>query len=798
MPTTPPSIDPTPTPAPQRADRSTFSGRVDAFVTWLQTGVTQIYNVALNCYNNSVEAYNSAGSSSASAAAATTQAGIAATQAGISTVQAGLSSASAAAAQQTFIDLQVLYDQFDDRYLGAKSSDPLVDNDGNALQNGAFYINTATGQLRAYTIAGGWAAGISAIAGVASVNGRQGDVATVSLSGPATAYVGQAIALTITDYNVFSTYVVQASAGSVSISGDQVSFTAPAAAQTVALTVFKDGVATSFSVPILPAGVTTPTNSSPSNGATNQNSTVTLNSSVFAWYGVADTHLNSDWQLSLDAGFVTVVQSTSADATNKTSWLVSGLSTSQTYYWRVRHRGTNNGVSAWSTGTNFATKSTFGGLIGTQGGLGFGVGEYPDTLPAGFSAMAGTSDPANANYGNYQYSDGSILVFVPRFYYRIGHASSPRYATYGANAIDIVGIDTYATEAAANTAGYAMHRAVKDGGADKSGFFIDKFLASKNGTTSCKSVSLGVPISLATDSANWTASNGMTGCTGILADAVVLARSRGAGVFNAASAFMYSALALLSLAHAQASSSTTYCAWYDATNNFPKGCNSGALADTNDAGVTYTTAGDFGSSSKPKTGSGSPFAKTTHNGQACGVADLNGCIYQCTLGVSNPGTGATDTTLQGNGDAYVLKTSVALSSLTAGWTSGASGTDAWGDAAHLGLLYDNVAGLFPWGATIAWTYFGNGANQVFSGATSGVSYQRTSCGIQDTTSGTSAGGTNQFGSDGCLQINMANPFVLSAGSWGGGASAGVFFRQGDYGWSADGASMGFRAGAYGS
>ena len=385
------------------------------------------------------------------------------------------------------------------------------------------------------------------------------------------------------------------------------------------------------------------------------------------------------------------------------------------------------------------------------------------------------------------------MVFVPRFYYRIGSASSPRYATYGANAIDIVGTETYATEAEANSAGYAMHRAFKDGGADKKGFFIDKYLASKNGTTSCKSVQNGNPISLTTN-ASYNASAGMTGCTGILADAVVLARSRGAGTFNVASIFMYSALSLLSLAHAQASSNTTYCAWYDATNNFPKGCNNGVLEDTNDTGVTFTTAGVSGDF-KPLTGSGSPFAKTTHNGQSCGIADVNGAMWQVMLGLTNPGTSATDTSQQKNGNAYILKTSVALASLTGGW----NGTnDAWGDSTNLATKYDNVTGLMPWGSTTGSVYFGNGTTGVFSGATSGISWQRTACGIQDTTSGTSAAGTSQFGNDLCYQYNIADLFPLAAGRWNSAADAGVFHRHWGRSRSDDSYYIGFRASAYGS
>lgn len=432
------------------------------------------------------------------------------------------------------------------------------------------------------------------------------------------------------------------------------------------------------------------------------------------------------------------------------------------------------------------------GTIGKQGEQGFGVGVYPFDLPSGFSALAGTFNKASAEYGNYQYSDGSVLVFVPKFYYRIGHASSPRYATYGLNAIDIVGIETFANEAAANAAGYALHRAFIDGGVEKTGFFIDKYLASKNGTTSCKSVKNGNPISLTTD-ADYNPSNGMTGCTGILADAVVLARSRGAGTFNVASVFMYSALALLSLAHAQASTSTVHCAWYDVTNNFPKGCNT-ALKDANDASVTFTSAGNSGDVNKPLTGSGNPFAKTTHNGQSCGVADLNGAMYQVMLGITNAGASATNITQVANGNAYVLKRSVPLSSLTAGW-NGAN--DAWGDATNLATKYDLVSGLFPWGSAAEAVYFGNGSNQVFSGAASGVSYIRTACGIQDTTNGTSASGTNQFGTDYCYQYNVTNLFPLGAGYWYSATDAGVFFCRWNTYRTRDIGSAGFRAAAYG-
>ena len=70
----------------------------------------------------------------------------AATKAYVDTVagSATAAAASAAAAATT-------YDNFDDRYLGAKSTAPTLDNDGDALTVGAIYWNSVTNQMFAWT-----------------------------------------------------------------------------------------------------------------------------------------------------------------------------------------------------------------------------------------------------------------------------------------------------------------------------------------------------------------------------------------------------------------------------------------------------------------------------------------------------------------------------------------------------------------------------------------------------------------------------------------------------------------------
>jgi hypothetical protein len=92
------------------------------------TSATNASNSASAASTSATNASNSASAASTSATNASNSASAAAT----SETNAAASAASAAAA----------LDSFDDRYLGAKSSDPTVDNDGNALVTGALYYRT--------------------------------------------------------------------------------------------------------------------------------------------------------------------------------------------------------------------------------------------------------------------------------------------------------------------------------------------------------------------------------------------------------------------------------------------------------------------------------------------------------------------------------------------------------------------------------------------------------------------------------------------------------------------------------
>jgi hypothetical protein len=96
-------------------------------------------------------AATSATAAASSASAAGTSASNASTSASTASTQASNASTSASAASTSATSAAASYDSFDDRYLGSKSSDPSVDNDGNALATGALYWNSSTNQIFSYT-----------------------------------------------------------------------------------------------------------------------------------------------------------------------------------------------------------------------------------------------------------------------------------------------------------------------------------------------------------------------------------------------------------------------------------------------------------------------------------------------------------------------------------------------------------------------------------------------------------------------------------------------------------------------
>ena len=103
-----------------------------------------------------------AASANASAAAASASA------ASTSAANAAVSEAAAAAS----------YDSFDDRYLGAKASNPTVDNDGDPLITGALYFNTTSNEMRTWN-GSAWVASFVTLAGALIATNNLSDLDNV-------------------------------------------------------------------------------------------------------------------------------------------------------------------------------------------------------------------------------------------------------------------------------------------------------------------------------------------------------------------------------------------------------------------------------------------------------------------------------------------------------------------------------------------------------------------------------------------------------------------------------------------
>ena len=133
---------------------------------------TAAQDVATKAYTDSI--LGSATSAATSAAAAATSASNASTSASNAATSETNAGNSETAAASSAAAAAASFDQFDDIYLGAKSSAPSLDNDGNALATGALYFNTVSNTMFVYS-GSSWAAAGSAVNGTAE---RQEYVAT--------------------------------------------------------------------------------------------------------------------------------------------------------------------------------------------------------------------------------------------------------------------------------------------------------------------------------------------------------------------------------------------------------------------------------------------------------------------------------------------------------------------------------------------------------------------------------------------------------------------------------------------
>ena len=134
------------------------------------TATTKASEAATSASNASTSATN-AGTSETNAASSASSAATSESNASTSETNAASSASSAAAS----------YDDFDDRYLGAKATDPALDNDGNALITGALYFNTTSDVMKVWE-GTSWVAAYASLSGALIATNNLSDVTNASTS----------------------------------------------------------------------------------------------------------------------------------------------------------------------------------------------------------------------------------------------------------------------------------------------------------------------------------------------------------------------------------------------------------------------------------------------------------------------------------------------------------------------------------------------------------------------------------------------------------------------------------------
>lgn len=210
--------------------------------------------------------------------------------------------------------------------LGDKAAPPTTDNQGGVLRAGATYYDTTLNKWRVWTGAA-WGDGISAVAGVSSLNGQAGDLTLKTVAG-------------------------QSLLGSGDIPGGSPEIIAP-------------------------------TNASPANGAASIQETPTLTGSTYyEMYGAAQTAIQV--QIHTSADFAAPAYSSGDQPAGTSFTLPAGvLQVSKTYYWRMRYKSARGTYSDWSAPTTFTTAAQFNSFIPTPAAT---PANFGDALEGGFYA----------------------------------------------------------------------------------------------------------------------------------------------------------------------------------------------------------------------------------------------------------------------------------------------------------------------------------------------------------------------------------------------------------------------------
>jgi len=443
--------------------------------------------------------------------------------------------------------------------------------------------------------------------------------------------------------------------------------------------------------------------------------------------------------------------------------------------------------------------------IGLAGLRGFGVGCcHPELLPDDIAELPGTTDRFSQNYGNYIHlPSASIVCFIPAHYIDIqapGNTDAPSYGTK---------VVISSTQSGNNV----LAKAFRNGGSELAGVFVDKYQGSnvKPDGSGVPNSSDGLPGTLpssggvfASRPLHWPVSAiGLSGtlrspfsyCNSTVLNPAATTPSNNYGgswaVCQSRGSEWYPTpiwlrihLGYLALAHAQAlldgtgtpvANATANAAWMDVAPYAPKGNNNSGF-DVNKTSLVFSrtdvggnSSGWAGESARAFTGAArignlSAVEHTTHNGQLCGIVDVNGNQWDITPGLTNVGGVNTGYKVFSDLDDY---------------TTVSSNSDITGAANVISLAADVSDDGVWWGNDNAWIYLvpdvGGTYHPSSTWAANATRKAMAECGLprEDGTS-TSQTSTNIFGGDGLYRRHRSDLLPLVGGRWSRGALAGSF------------------------
>ena len=135
----------------QASNASTSASNASTSATSASGSASTATTQATNASNSASAASTSATNASNSASAASTSATNASNSASSASTSASNAATSETNAAASAASALSALDQFTDTYLGAFSTDPTLDNDGNALTAGDLYFNTVANRLKVYS-----------------------------------------------------------------------------------------------------------------------------------------------------------------------------------------------------------------------------------------------------------------------------------------------------------------------------------------------------------------------------------------------------------------------------------------------------------------------------------------------------------------------------------------------------------------------------------------------------------------------------------------------------------------------